>query len=119
VVPIDELFGCFAERWCQCCVDNRFTAPTPTARPTLTKRAQEHVAKFITKLGTSMPEVNVSKLEADFPLAFDADKTVRPAYQKVRESVCVGGWVGVGVGCRRERGSHGSLLKPCLLLSRA
>ena len=44
---------------------------------------QEHAAKFITKLGTAMPEVSVSKLEAEFPLAFDVDKTVRTAFQKV------------------------------------
>eukprot|EP00047_Mylnosiga_fluctuans_P001419 m.220230 g.220230 ORF g.220230 m.220230 type:complete len:207 (-) comp10339_c0_seq1:43-663(-) len=52
--------------------------------------AEEHVAKFITKLGKAMPEVSVTSLEADFALAFDVDKTVRTAFQKVAAVSSIG-----------------------------
>lgn len=44
---------------------------------------EENVEKFIEKIGGSFPEISVECLEADFVIAFDPEKTVRTALQKL------------------------------------
>ena len=38
---------------------------------------------FLKKIGTAMPEIYIDKLEANFPLAWDAGKTLKKSYQEV------------------------------------
>ena len=38
---------------------------------------------FLKKLGTAMPEIYIDKLEANFPLAWDAGKALKKSYQEV------------------------------------